>query len=306
MPLVFAESEATAAGITYEDRTGVSYQYPRSYRRILQPGEQFVYYRGRRKRGGGTAPQVYFGTGVVGAAAPDRDRSDRFTCEILDYRAFPVPVPFKDASGRYLESGADRRGYFQPGVRVITEDDFKRIVEAAHIDVAAAEEPAALAGIEPRTAGPGYASPATLRAVEDFALRVALDEIRRRYPHATVQPQPRNNPGFDILVRPADSSPDGRIYIEVKGTTRGLPQFFITEGELQFSRRHADRFRLIVVYGIRPEADSCELFWHEGPVSLESGFRLTPAQWACEVVRKAPIGRPEDIYAQRTHADEGT
>ena len=44
MPLVFGESEATAAGITYEDRTGVSYQYPRNYRRIIKPGEQFVYF----------------------------------------------------------------------------------------------------------------------------------------------------------------------------------------------------------------------------------------------------------------------
>ncbi len=304
MPLVFAESEATAAGIMYEDRTGVSYQYPKSYRRIIQPGEQFVYYRGRRKRGGGSAPQVYFGTGVVGDTAPDPNRPDRFTCEILDYRAFPMPVPFKNAGGDYLETGADRRGYFQPGVRVISEEDFKRIIEAAQMNAVAAEEPAsAPAADESRTLGSGYASPATLRAVEDFALRVALDEVRRRYPHTTVERQPRNNPGFDILVRRTEASAE-RIYLEVKGTTRGFPQFFMTEGELQFSRRHAGRFRLIVVYRIRLEAESYELFWHEGPVAIESGFRLNPVQWACEVVRKAPPSRPSDTQTGLKHAGE--
>lgn len=287
MPLVFAESEITAAGITYEDRTGVSYQYPRRYRHIIQPGEQFVYYQGRRKRGGGTVPQVYFGTGVVGSTAPDPNRSDRFMCEILDYQAFPTPVPFKNATGDYLETGADRRGYFQPGVRVISQEDFKCIVEAAQVGaVAAGEGPATPVAGKPRPPAPGYASPATLRAVEEFALRVALDEVCRRYPHATAEQQPRNNPGFDILVRRKSASADW-IYVEVKGTTRGFPQFFMTEGELQFSRRHMDRYCLVVIHKIRLDAGSYDLFWHDGPVAVGTGFRLSPVQWACEVVRKA-------------------
>ena len=52
MPLVFAENEETESGITYEDRTGIAYQYPPMYQRMIRPGERFVYYKGRRTRGG--------------------------------------------------------------------------------------------------------------------------------------------------------------------------------------------------------------------------------------------------------------
>jgi hypothetical protein len=140
--------------------------------------------------GGGSTPQVYFGAGIVGATAPDLNRPDRSICEILDYRAFSAPVPFKDAGGNYLETGAGRRGYFQPGVRVISCEDFGRIIAASEMNEGdvreAAEVPAS--DVDQRTPGPGYASPATLRAVEDFAMRVAIDEAQRRYPGSTVLP----------------------------------------------------------------------------------------------------------------------
>ena len=129
MPLVFAENEETESGITYQDRTGISYQYPRAYRRMISPGERFVYYRGRRKRGGGRAPQVYFGIGVVGKVSAEQ--AGRFVCEVLDYEPFSAPVPFKDSTGAYFETGANRPGYFQPGVRRISVSDFQRILEAA-------------------------------------------------------------------------------------------------------------------------------------------------------------------------------
>jgi hypothetical protein len=288
MPLVLAENEATESGISYEDRTGISYQYPGRYRRTLQPGERFIYYRGRRTKDGRRMPQVYFGSGVVGATIRDANQPNRFTCEVLDYYAFRAPVPFKNARDEYLETGANRRGYFQPGVRVISDENFRRILEAAQMSAIAAE---AFPAAPERTTAAGYASPAAMRAVEDFAVCVALDEVRRRYPNATVEPQPRNNPGFDILVR-SESSVE-RMYVEVKGTTRPCPQFFMTEGELQFSRRHADEYRLIIVYGIHLGPDTYDLLWHEGPISIESGFRLNPVQWTCEVVGRAasrPVG----------------
>ena len=37
VPLIFAENEVTESGISYEDRTGVSYQYPSRYRLLIQP-----------------------------------------------------------------------------------------------------------------------------------------------------------------------------------------------------------------------------------------------------------------------------
>ena len=293
MPLVFAENEATESGISYDDRTGISYQYPGRYRRVIQSGERFIYYRGRRTKVGRRMPQIYFGSGGVGNTFRDPNQPDRLMCEVLDYRAFSVPIPFKNARGEYLETGADRRGYFQPGVRVISEDDFRRITEAAQMDTIAAEESAGAPGGDAnRGMAPGYASLATLRFVEDFAVRVALDEIRRRYPGSMVQPQPRNNPGFDILVKQPEASADP-VYVEVKGTTRGYPHFFMTEGEVQFSLRHQDRYHLIVVYRICLDPETYDLHWHEGPVSVEGGFRLNPVQWSVQAVSGETI-RPAD------------
>lgn len=286
MPLVFAENEETESGITYQDRTGISYQYPKMYRRIIRPGERFVYYRGRRKRGGGRAPQVYFGVGLVGNTAQDPDHQDRLICDVLDYQPFPTVVAFKGIDGRYLETGAERRGYFQRGVRVISDDDLRRILEAAQTPgtppVAMDEESDAPANVPLNRLT--YASPETSIAVENFAVRIALEELRRRYHGREAEPQPRNNPGFDILVTTVGDSREN-LYVEVKGTERKFPQFFATEGELQFSRRHPDEFRLVVVYGIDLDTGGYKVFWHEGPIKDDAGFRLKPVQWACEVTR---------------------
>jgi hypothetical protein len=176
MALIFAESEVTAAGIRYADRTSISYQYPIRYRRLIQPGERFVYYKGRRRHDGSRAPQVYFGTEVVGTFGPDPATPDRVICEILDYRAFLKPVPFKDASGKYFETSADRRGYFQPGVRTISDEECARILAAAEIADDSAPKELEAAGhrthigadyadvdVQP---GPIYASPEAIRAIE--------------------------------------------------------------------------------------------------------------------------------------------
>jgi hypothetical protein len=280
MPLVLTENEENESDITYADRTGISYQYPRMYQRIIQAGERFVYYRGRRQRGGGRAPQVYFGVGVVGEIQPDPEADGRLVCSILDYRPFAVPVPFKDGNGEYFEYGAERRGYFQRGVRGLSEEDFRRILEAADASGALATD-SVTGGLESEDSGrPPYAVPEIGRAVEDFAVQVANEEIHRRYPDGEIVVQPRNNPGFDILVRGLD---DGPLYVEVKGTQRSLPLFFATDGELQFSHCQAERFRLIVVYGVDLLIGSYSVLWHEGSISAEAGIQLKPVQWMCAI-----------------------
>ena len=152
----------------------------------------------------------------MGKVTRDPKAPNRFNCEVLDYCPFPTPVSFKNERDEYLETGAHRRGYFQPGVRTISEEDFGYIIEAGQIGSDAEAGAAVASSIESKeTPTPGYASPTTLRTVEDFAVRVALDEIHQRFPLATIEPQHRNNPGFDILVRP---TPSGKpIYVEVKG-----------------------------------------------------------------------------------------
>lgn len=130
MPLILSENQYTESGIVYDDNTGISYQFPKMYRRTIKPGTPFAYYRGR-KRKVGRQPQVYFGTGIVGDVEPDSASIGRLKCEILNYRAFPAPVPFKVGKIGYLEVGGKRKGYFQQGVRAISEAEFAAILEAA-------------------------------------------------------------------------------------------------------------------------------------------------------------------------------
>jgi Domain of unknown function (DUF3883) len=279
MPLVFSENEATESGITYEDRTGIAYQYPTIYRRLIRPGERFVYYKGRRKRGGGRMPQVYFGAGIVGSVGPDPSHSGRMVCSVLDYWPFRTPVPFKEKTGGYFESGAERRGYFQRGVRVISEEDLERITEAAgKLGSDPKSNESYPLGPE-RRSGLAYASPDKILEVESFAIEAALKEIARRWEDVRVQVQPRNNPGFDILVRPGEKV----VYVEVKGTERCIPQFFITDGEIQFSVRHPSQFALLVIYGINRSSGAYKILWHDGAIS-DKTFKLKPVQWACEAV----------------------
>src|ERR1700679_563590 len=94
MPLVLSENEVTESGITYADKTGISYEFPKMYLRIIQPGQSFVYYRGRRKKSG-RQPQIYFGSGIIGEVTRANSVSHRLNCEILNFRPFKTHVPFK-------------------------------------------------------------------------------------------------------------------------------------------------------------------------------------------------------------------
>jgi hypothetical protein len=276
MPLVFAENEVTASGIGYADRTGISYEYPRRYRHTIRSGECFAYYRGRRRHGGGSTPPVYFGTGIVGRIFPAEDNSDRLVCEILDYQPFALPLPFKDSSGEYFETEGRRRGYFQPGVRKISEDEFERIVGAADGESASKSR----SPVTEPLGGRMYGDPKTTREVEAFAVRVALEELARRYAGCSSHVLPPNNPGFDILVHRCP--PAEPLHVEVKGTQRRVPVFLVTEGELQFSREREHDYALVIVYAIDLVAGTHRLRWHEGPIHEDNGFKLRPLQWRCE------------------------
>jgi hypothetical protein len=268
MPLVLAENENTESGIRYADHTGVSYQFPPMYRRLVLPGERFVYYRGRRSKTGTRIPQVYFGTGIIGSVVADPSDSSRLVCEVLDFQPFVEPVPFKLGKHGYLESGGSRKGYFQRGVRRITEAEFALIVARA------SSEPTLGFEREDIDATRGYAGAETARLVDDFAMERALEQMKVRFPYQTIARMPRNNPGFDILVGAEPS----HTYVEVKGTQRSAPLFFITEGERRFSLENGDRYLFLSVFQINLETRVHRTFWHQGPI--EEDFVLKPVQWA--------------------------
>jgi hypothetical protein len=178
MALVFASNEASESGLEYDDRTGVSYEFPESrYRKVVQPGERFVYYRGRRRSDGTRQPQVYFGTGVVGEVAPSV-RAGRLVCEVLDFHEFVEPVPFRRIDGSYLEPGGQRPGYFQPGVRTIPEAVIEDILRSAE-ELGSTRRQKWKHGIPPI---PSYASPEEIQAIERFAVEMTIRRFERLYP----------------------------------------------------------------------------------------------------------------------------
>lgn len=122
-----------------------------------------------------------------------------------------------------------------------------------------------------------YGTSEASRLVEEYAVKRVMELLRERYPGGEwgIQEMPRNNPGFDVIVRF-----HGRIlrYVEVKGTTLPAPVFFLTEGERKFSAQQSGRFSLFVVYNIRRDAGTQETIEWEGEVTVEA-CDLTPAQW---------------------------
>lgn len=272
VPLVLTSNDANVSGHTYEDITGVSYEYPTRYRNIIAPGERFIYYRGRQLPGGGRQPQVYFGTGVVGRVRQSLKDTQTLVCEILDYRPFGAPVYFKDQDGNYLEVAGSRPGYFQPGVRRISEEEFNNILEAARL---AASNLDVATTIVDNVSDDTYAAPNTSQDIEGYAIQTAVDYLIERFPDLPVEVLHHSNPGYDIRV---GTSADIHRYVEVKGTQSPQPRFYLSEGERLFSEQNADRYLLLVVYDIDLDRGQHRLIVHEGVIS-DKCFVLEPLQW---------------------------
>ncbi len=237
MPLVLATGAATESGHTYADVLGLVYEYPRRYRNLIQPGEVFLYYRGRRRADGGTQPQVYLGCGTIGATSAGSD-PELMRCEILSYTPFPDSVPFKKADGTYLEPGGARRGYFQPGVRRVDPHTWEEIVRTA--------TPAT--GRLPDNTQVPYVPTVLGREIEKISRRRVLELLRRRDDVVDVAEMPYNHPGYDIRA----TTVTGPLYVEVKGTQGLAPGFFLTEGERRFAAAHPADYLLAVVTGVDP------------------------------------------------------
>lgn len=280
MPLVLAISEATASGHVYDDRIGVSYEFPTRYRNRIRTGERFVYYRGNRKAGGGRQMPVYLGAGIVGPIEP-ADTDGRLRFQVVDYQAFAEPLPFRDDTGALFEPGGTRQGYWQPGVRTLSDDEYERILAAASLDSPAPVE-TTVAGVRRGQ----YAPPEIAKAVDEYAMRIALGEAQRQFPRHAIVRMPHNNPGHDVRVQDATGV---HRYIEVKGTQAPMPRFFMSEGERLFSENHADRYILLVVYAIDLGSESHRVWQSEGRM-LQSHFALVPVQWYGEVAAPEPCG----------------
>jgi hypothetical protein len=111
----------------YNDIVGEQYHYPRRYWSYVKPGEIFVYYHPSEKQ---DPKRYYFGVGRIGAVQPDSSQSDHRYAEIIDYAAFPRPVPFKE-NGEYLEARQNAGTQFFRAVRLISKGVFNKILDRA-------------------------------------------------------------------------------------------------------------------------------------------------------------------------------
>jgi hypothetical protein len=272
MPVVLVEVGGVArSGHEYLDRTSVEYEYPAGrYERMIQTGEQFVY----------QVPRVgYTGCGVIGAIRVSKTPG-RLVCEVLSVRLFEHPVALKSPSGSYYEADSAHwrdKVYWGQGVRPLSEERFEAIIASGGYLIA------------PVTAV--YANHPTIRAVEDYSVAVAQAAMYERF-RETLQVMPHNNPGFDIRVGPA-SFPTR--YVEVKGTSALQPTFFMSDGERNFSLRHAPRYTLVVVSGIDVTALShVQVTIRDGAVDGRA-FDLHPTQWRGQLL--LPTGSDERLDA---------
>jgi hypothetical protein len=265
--LVFASNRTTSSGHKYADIEGVQYEYPTRYRTQIQTGRRFVYYRS----GEGPDDPFYFGVGIVGEIRPSPE-AGRLICDILDYRPFENPLPFKDGIGGYLEPAGSRKGYYQPGVRTIPDSVFDGILAAAALAPPPISPPAPRAR-QPRPSRQ-YASPEHARRVEELSVRLVRAALADRYGGADVREMPHSNPGYDIEVGLVEAI---ERFIEVKGTVAQYVDFFVSEGERAFSVEQADRYTLAVVHSIDLDEATGTIVWFDG--EIDSRFELKPTQW---------------------------
>ena len=272
MPLVLAASAPTASGHAYNDILGVQYEYPAAYLNRMVPGTAFVHYRGSRARNQGVSGNAYFGAGVLGHSV--RASEGRYVATVLDYVSFDEPVPFKDGSGSYLEPGANTNvNHFIRGVRWIDYDPFVTIV--AQGGLVSTDADAEVTGDQMASYG---SDQQLMRDVEEYAVEVAVMELQETSRWDRIVPMPRNNPGFDLRA----FNRVEEIHIEVKGTRRPDPVFFISEGERVHSEQFGDHFQLCVVYDINLSRRTHLSLWRQGTVRSPQVV-LTPSQWTGRV-----------------------
>lgn len=109
-------------------------------------------------------------------------------------------------------------------------------------------------------------------------MELALAHVRGLHPGEQVERMPHNNPGYDIRVAAAD----GVRYVEVKGTTRPFPHFYMSEGERLFAERNSDRYALLAVFAIDLAARTGTIAVRPG--SLDGNdVSLRAVQWEGEL-----------------------
>jgi hypothetical protein len=271
MPLVLAQNEKSAADIVYADKLGVSYEYPARYRSVIQPGEKFVYYRGKRRADGSIQVPHYLGTGVIGEVT---HHDGMYHCSIERYQPFETMVPFK-IDGQYLEPEANGRTpkevglHFRTGVRILDQKSFTRINNAGLPRPEKESEPTKHKKLKKVTLPTGHK---TLTQLDELALSLAVAEAKIRWPSAKIFVAPAGGE-FSLAVR--ISKADQR-HIAVKGTTAAEPLVRLTTDEVRYSETHGGTYSVWVIYGLDLDGGTGRFLDHDGPIT-DQDFDLAAA-----------------------------
>lgn len=262
MPLVLTQNEKSAAAISYDDRLGTSYEFPTRYKKLVIPGQTFVYYRGKRSASGAVQIPHYFGTGTVGAVAPTDD--GRLRCEILGYQAFPLNVPLK-REGRYFEPGANGRSpkevglHFRTGVRTIDQAAFDEILAAAGTAAHQVKKKVAATRRVEKVSPPASSQD----SVHDLAISLATFEAKSQWPSATIFRAPAGQ-YFSLIVR----HPNGdKHHVSVKSTEEEEPRVQLSEGEVAYASTHAASYSLWVFYALDLKSGTGKLIKRKGRIT---------------------------------------
>jgi len=99
----------------WDDETGVRYHYPPRYKRLIQPGVEVIYYKGKLQDPKFRAKRIsdkqhYFGTGRIAEVIKDPN-SNNYFANITNFRWFNEPVGFKTPDGKYVEAKANLIDY---------------------------------------------------------------------------------------------------------------------------------------------------------------------------------------------------
>lgn len=312
-PLILAENEVSAgASFDWKDVTGERYHFPNAYKNKIVPGARFIYYKGARRNDGSRAVPEYFGSGTIGSvySSPDTvnlpSANRQWIADIAEYQPFSHPVPFRDNTGLYLESGtkAVATNYFGTGVRAIDHDGFHKILSLGLAETQSAAKtdsldlqlnsapPSPLVQSEgsllkpperstpsARTATSSRRPTKRAKEIGDAAERLFFDwlcagtAIEKRDKIRWVA-QDGETPGYDI----EDASTPGRtIGYEVKGTTGPIfGDFEITANELRAARDLGSRYGLVFVVHCLSIAPKFQVVWDPASLLDEGKWSATP------------------------------
>jgi putative restriction endonuclease len=134
MPAVIVENDTSM----WADETGKVYHFPRSYRALLTPGLEVLYYKGKMTDKTFAASRLspaphYFGRARIGKLYPDKNstKGDLFAL-IEDFAVFESAVLAK-IDGEFLETipPTKAKNYWRSAVRSINQADFDGVLARA-------------------------------------------------------------------------------------------------------------------------------------------------------------------------------